>query len=275
MKKPKIQHYVPQFYLRAFALKNSEQLFVLDKVNINIYPESISKLCGQNYYYSYKENDCDAYNFIIEEYLSKKETQFSKVLSMIISGIDGYYYNSKDMKRINHKEKIILFEFIYFQLMRVPKYLDKLFNQGVAFIKELNIKYNHFQSEKEIKNDIKKIWFPKLFDNVQEFIAIMNKRNLVFMIIDKNLDEYFISSDNPVIMLNSEISVERVGIVHPMTEIAIPISKNILLSIRETYIESRFEYNLITSKDNIKRINRLIKDNSVRFVYSCLERLLI
>jgi hypothetical protein len=275
--KKKKQHYVPRFYLKGFTQNNSEQLFIYNKDNNKIYQKNIVEVCEQNYYYSYKENENEykEYNYMVENYLSKKETEFGIVFDKIISSIEGCYYHSNTIDKLTHKDKVILFEFIYYQILRVPKYIDKLIIKGIAFIKELNKKYNHKETEKEMVNYLKKTLFPKLFENVQEFIGIMNKRNLAFYIIDKNIDEYFISSDNPVIISNSEVNVNSVGIIDPMTEITIPISKNIILIIHEKLIEYKLEYNLLNSIETIKNLNTLIKNNSMKFIYSSVERILL
>ena len=272
----KKQHYVPRFYLKCFTSNNSDQLFVLDKESNKIFQKNVLEVCEQNYYYSYKENDScyEAYNFMVEDNLAKKEHEFGIVFDKIINNIEGHYYHSKNINRLIHKDKLVLLEFLYYQTLRVPKYIDKLYINGVTFLKKLNKKYNYVQTKKEMINYIKKILFPMLFDNIHEFISIMNKRNWAFFIIDKNINEYFISSDNPVIIVNSEINVEKVGIIDPMTEISIPISNKILLSIRETYINYKQEYHVISSTDRIRAINSLIKDNSMRFVYSGKEYLL-
>lgn len=272
----KKQHYVPRFYLKCFTSNNSDQLFVLDKESNKIFQKNVLEVCEQNYYYSYKENDScyEAYNFMVEDNLAKKEHEFGIVFDKIINNIEGHYYHSKNINRLIHKDKLVLLEFLYYQTLRVPKYIDKLYINGVTFLKKLNKKYNYVQTKKEMINYIKKILFPMLFDNIHEFISIMNKRNWAFFIIDKNINEYFISSDNPVIIVNSEINVEKVGIIDPMTEISIPISNKILLSIRETYINYKQEYHVITSIDRIRAINKIIKDNSMRFVYSGIEDLL-
>jgi hypothetical protein len=273
MAKQRRQHYVPQFYLKYFTLNNSDQLFVLDKDNNKIFPKNVLEVCEQSYYYSYKETESDyeVYNYFVEDNLSKKENEFVVVFDKIIKNIEGYYYHSKKIDMLVRRDKLLFLEFLYYQIMRVPKYIDKLFINGVSFLKELNKKYNKVQTDKEMINDLKKIMFPKLFDSVHKFISIMNKRNWAFFIIDKNINEYFISSDNPVIILNSKVNVEKVGIIDPMTEISIPISKKILLSIRETFINYKLEYNIITSIDCIRTINTIIKDNSMRFIYSGIE----
>jgi hypothetical protein len=276
MKTYRRQHYVPQFYLSGFTIDNTDQLFVLNKENKKVFIKNIDEVCEQSYYYSYKDDEQkhNIYNSIVEEELAKKDDKFSLVLNKIIKNIEGYYYYSKDIDKFVRKDRLIFLEFLYYQILRVPKYIDRLFYKGMIFLENLNKKYNYTRNKKEMINDIKKIMFPILFDNKYEFISILDKRKWAFFIINKNLNEYFISSDNPVIISNSEINVSSVGIIDPMTEISIPISKNIILSIRETYIKHKLEYHLINSLETIKNLNTLIKNNSMKFTYSGIERLI-
>jgi len=276
MKKSKKQHYVPRFYLKGFLHNDCEQLLVFDKVQNKTFLKNIEEVCEQNYYYSYRDNkkNYNDYNYLVEDYLSRKEYEFSLVFEKIIKNIEDHYYKSKEMKRLFHEDRQNLLEFLYYQILRVPKYIDKLFFNGIKYLKELNKKYNRVQNEKEIVNDLKSIMFPRLFNNVQEFISIMNKRNLAFFIIDKNITECFVSTDNPVLITNSEINVDRVGIIDPRTEVSIPISKNILLVIGKTHIKYKLEYHIINSVDRVKNLNVLIRNNAMRFIYSGQENLL-
>jgi hypothetical protein len=223
----------------------------------------------EKYYYSFKEKDVVKYNFRLEDYLSKKECEFSLVLKKIITGIEGYYYNkSSDVYRLSHMEKRTLLEFIYFQILRVPKYINNLFENGKDFLAGLNRKYNYTQTASEMIDDIKSIMFPILFENAEEFISIVQKRNWAFLVIEKNINEHFVSSDNPILITNDTKDVKMAGIVDPMTEISVPISNKIILTIRETYIINKVEYFLVNSIETIDKINLLIKNNALRFIYS-------
>jgi hypothetical protein len=44
----KRQHYVPKFYLKEFATKKNNSLFVFDKSNNSIFEKNISEICEKN-----------------------------------------------------------------------------------------------------------------------------------------------------------------------------------------------------------------------------------
>ena len=271
---PKRQHYVPRFYLKNFTINGNEQLYVLDKNSNNIFYKNIQEICEQNYYYSFY--DQNEYDFMLEEHLGKKESEFSSVLRKLTDNIEGYYYNKNScIGKLLHNDKRIILEFILYQIIRVPKYIDELFSIVIPEFKQYNIEDGIIQNEKQIKNDIKRYTFPKFFSRISEMTSILRKKNWIFLIISKELDTSFLSSDNPVIISNSDLqSPIRGALIDPMTEISIPISKNIALVLKQKTVKYKVNYNIINSLDNVNYINDLLLKNATRFAYSGKKSLL-
>jgi hypothetical protein len=253
----KKQHYVPRFYLKYFAEDNKEKLFVLDKYSNLIYQQNIKDICEQNYYYAFKE--MDEYNFMLEYHLSKKEMEFSEVISVLITNIENYYYNKTQvLKTLNRNEKKILLKFICYQILRVPKFIESLFSMTLPDFKRFNEEDGIIQTDKEIKNEIKKYVFPYFFDKVDFITSILNKKNWKFLIVSNNLNATLISSDNPIMITNSDRnSPIRGALIDPMTEIAIPLSKNIVLGLKEKELKYKLNYTLINSSDYVNYANNL------------------
>ena len=227
----KKQHYVPRFYLSGFTSENNDQLYVLDKENNNCFKKNIKEVCEQNYFYSFYVEELEEYYFMLEEHLGKKESEFSFVFRELIDNIECYYYkrNGKFNRLSNNKKKLI-YEFIIYQIIRVPKFVDKLFSIVVSEFKKSNKENGIEQSDKEIINDIKKYTFPNLFNKAEEVIPILSRKKWTFYIISEKINMSFISSDNPILITNSDIkSQTRGALIDPMTEISFPISKNIAL----------------------------------------------
>ncbi len=67
MKKVKIQHYVPRFYLRNFAHQANDEywLYCFDKTNFKSFPVNINDIACENFFYEHKED-----KQILEELLS-------------------------------------------------------------------------------------------------------------------------------------------------------------------------------------------------------------
>ena len=271
---PKKHHYVPQFYLKSFTNNNKEQLYVLDKENKKIFIQNIKEICEQNYFYAFSEDD--EYNFMLEEHLGKKENKFSCVINKVIDDIEGYYFiKNKSIEKLTHDDKKTIIEFIIYQIIRVPKYINKLFAMVIPQFKQFNTDDGVEQTNKQIINDVKKYTFPNYFNRINEIVSILLRKNWTFFVISNDINNKFISSDNPVLISNSNLqSPIRGALIDPMTEISIPLSKNIALALKQETIKYRLNYILINSEDNVKYINKLLIKNGMRFVYSDNKSLL-
>jgi hypothetical protein len=271
----KKQHYVPRFYLSGFTSEDNDKLYVFDKENSKIFMKNIKEICEQNYFYSFYEQQ-EEYNFMLEEHLGKKENQFSCVFRKLIDNIEDYYYkNNGKLDKLARNEKKIILEFIFYQIIRVPKYVDKLFSMIIPQFNQFNKEDGVEQSKRELINDIKKYTFPKYFDRAEEIISILSRKNWTFFILSKKLSTSFISSDNPVILSNSNLqSPIRGALIDPMTEISFPISKNIALALMEKNVTYKYNYRIVDNIDYVKYINGLLLNNAYRFAYSNEEYLL-
>lgn len=266
----KRQHYVPRFYLSGFTSENDEQLYVLDKENNKCFKKNIKEICEQNYFYSFYEEQQEEYNFMLEEHLGKKESEFSFVFRELIDNIENYFFKKNGkLNRLSNNNKTLIYEFIIYQIIRVPKYVDKLFSIVIPQFKQFNKEEGIEQSDKEIINDIKKYTFPNYFKRVEEMISILSRKNWMFFIISKKLNTSFISSDNPIIITNSDIqSQTRGALIDPMTEISFPVSRNIALALKEKTLTYKYNYQIIDTIDYVKYINKLLINNAYRFVFS-------
>ena len=134
----KRQHYVPQFYLKYFTDNEDEKLYVLDKESGKIFHKNVLEICEQNYYYSFYEKD--EYNFIVEKQLGKKESDFSCVLRKLIDNVESFYYTkTKPLNKLTHNEKKIILEFVLYQLIRVPKFIDVFYELVIPKFEQFNL----------------------------------------------------------------------------------------------------------------------------------------
>lgn len=84
MPKVKKQHYVPKCYLRKFIF-NDNKIFVFDKFKKSTFLTNIDNIACEKYFYNIPKND--DYQ-VIEEILSKIESDYAKVIDDVISNID-------------------------------------------------------------------------------------------------------------------------------------------------------------------------------------------
>lgn len=96
----KKQHYVPQFYLRYFS-DNAKTINCYVKNKDLIHPQIIKDICQENYFYNYKEKNCD--EFYIESIFFRKE---EKILQESIKILLKHIELRKLLSR-EEKEKII------------------------------------------------------------------------------------------------------------------------------------------------------------------------
>ena len=265
----KRQHYVPRFYLAGFTHGNNEQLYVLDKKNKKIFKKNIFEICEKNHFYSFYEQNGE-YNFMIEEQLGKMEEKFSYIFRKLTDNIERYYYKKdKEFNKITYDDKKLILEFIFYQIIRVPKYFDKLISMIIPQYRQFNKDDGVEQTEKKLINDIKKYTFQNYFNKSKEVVSILSKKNWIFFILAEKLNTSFISSDNPVIITNSDKqSPIRGALIDPMTEISFPISKNIAIALKEKTVAYKYNYQLVDKTDYVKYINKLLLNNAYKFVYS-------
>ena len=86
MEKIKIQHYVPQFYLRNFSNKDGSTYFIncFDKVTQKIYTVNIDSIAAEKYFY---DDDEDA-NQSVERKLGQMEAILSQACSALVKTED-------------------------------------------------------------------------------------------------------------------------------------------------------------------------------------------
>lgn len=70
--KTKKQHYVPQFYLRKFAIEGHNKLYSFDKFNCVSRQQEIKNVASENYFYDHNLND------LINKMDDEKKDEFLK-----------------------------------------------------------------------------------------------------------------------------------------------------------------------------------------------------
>lgn len=79
-----LEHYVPQFYLRNFSIKNNgKRLYCFDKHTFNKFVTNIQNIACGKYFYDIPENDQ-----YVEKSLAKIESILSAVYNKLITNKD-------------------------------------------------------------------------------------------------------------------------------------------------------------------------------------------
>lgn len=140
----KKQHYVPQCYLKNFAVE--DQLFVLDKIKKTVYPAKVKDVAQDGYFNDFpdvflpeKYKDKSKSQFI-EKDLAKVESNFSKFLKLIIDCLEDI--EKKDLFDsvgvLDEEAKINFSAFLSLQLVRTntPRQQARGMFQSLANLKE-------------------------------------------------------------------------------------------------------------------------------------------
>lgn len=120
----KKQHYVPQCYLRSFAIQN--QLFVLDKIKKSVYSAQVKDVAQDRYFNDFpdvfllEEFREKAKAQVIEKDLAKVESNFSRFLKLIIDCLEDiekrHLFDSVGV--LDEEAKINFSAFLMLQLVR-------------------------------------------------------------------------------------------------------------------------------------------------------------
>jgi hypothetical protein len=264
----KSQHYVPLFYLKGFS-KKQESLYILDKEQNKIFYSNIANICQENYFYSYKNNGI--YDLEVEKKLSTKEGEFASALQSIIEFVENSVPEKVTRPHRNIRHSFM--EFVLYQIIRVPRTIDKLFALNTRAFEWFNKKNDEAQTQNEIKNDIKKFTFPHLFIHTDKMMEILRQKNWVFHVLKKN-DISFVSTDNPVMITCADTKSHFRGLINPSTEISIPLNSKIVLSLCKEQCPWKYYIRRIDSIKRIKQMNIALANNANRFIYSqCKENL--
>ena len=114
MTRIKRQHFVPRFYLQAFAAESRpSHVWVYDKEQGRRYLHSIAKVASRRQFYDSAFFDGDTESQVVEKYLSRLEGYASRVIREILEDPTG-----ESFKSLGQPKRRVLVEFIATQLMR-------------------------------------------------------------------------------------------------------------------------------------------------------------
>jgi len=135
MEKVKIQHYVPRFYLRNFAIRRNNKflLYCFDKTDFRSFPTKIKGIGCEKFFYEDIETEQT-----LEKALSKLERDFSKVYAKL--------GNRRSLLCLNWNEKTILASFVAIQDIRTKEFRE--------FLKSLGREMKRVFGDKPLSNDL-------------------------------------------------------------------------------------------------------------------------
>lgn len=274
-KENKVQHFVPQCYLRNFS-SNNENIYIYDKIERKIFRSSVDKVAYKNYFYEIPEkylNQIDkvtygAQYFEKEFFANNVERLYSQILKRIIGNGDSWKLNKNGNETLSIEDKELFAQLIAIQYLRLPRIRENYSNalEKVTDARTDIIKSFLRHEKPELKNEIEKIdvkydqeynsvLHSEIYANEELYNSIANQilnKHWVYFISESN---DFQTSDNPII-IKPHIQNQRPyfeGFGMKGVEIIFPISSSILLTMWDAEYFEKSEYiidsfNLITDK---------------------------
>lgn len=289
MSEPKKQHYVPQTYLRNFSFKNNdmEKIWVFSKIRNKKYVANVSDTSAERHFYSL---DRFTDKYIVENFFAEEIEPILKKITDKILFLSQCVLINDWVPIISNKDKIDLTTCVVYQLLRstnTRNYAYKKFQELLPdayesvydrFGKE-NIDWSIIDSiffnNKEMMKEISiEVTLNK--ELINKMINILYDKIFLLMKISGN--EEFVTSDNPVMLLNSltsDVTPFKNGISQNSTIIYYPLTSKILLGIFDS--DSIFKYvqendcSLIKLKNDsnfISKVNKKQLDHCKEYVYS-------
>lgn len=277
------QHYVSQFYLKAWVYDGKKKLFCL--MNNKIFPSNIENLAQERYFYETKEINSEEIDFLkniiykndnselVKSYLdfiniSNNSFRLMKI-SNLVEGMDSEKVErifKKDLKE-HHENYFAELEDKSAPLFKKLIEGDKSFlnnrEQKKFFLLYISAQYFRTKSMKSnLENITDKMKYTKyenvnienIFPHIAVYFSIsfasnINEKNYNIVFIKNLTDEDFITCDQPIINIwkakNLEKEkIEEVELYIPIApKLAILISKTISYDLEIFDVEEVKEYN--------------------------------
>ncbi len=263
--KIKIQHYVPQFYLRNFANKDDSTYFTncFDKVTKKSFPVNIDTIAAEKYFYD-DENDT---NQTFERKLGKMEAIFNEAYVKLLK--------QEDIAVLSVDERRAIAYFIMLQEIRTKEFREMIRDM----IKQLGERLSRETLSKELKEQIESVSkesYPKevqldfLAENLPELADILNNMKWVLLVNGTPIPYW--TSDHPVSRHNpNDLSpYGNLGLRSPGIEIYFPLSTKLATMICDPrwlgrVFPSKFK---VTNEQNVIFQNDLQVWTSTRHILS-------
>jgi hypothetical protein len=264
----KNQHFVPRVYLKNFIdgyPENKKMLWCLDKSTKTIKHQSLTITCSRKYCYSYLSED-GAWNHEKEIYLNQIENEYNSFFERICQTVDNII-SGNNISTLDSADFDHLYSFLLMQMIRVPTFFDSLKTHLEKKFTELNHEYSNPEPNTKVTSDVKKSIFSNFIDIEGEYFrklqTIFRTKGIVLSIIPKEIDANFITSDSPILVTNPK---SQNALVHPSTEISLPISNKIAISLLGS--SELLKYRIFDDIGEIKNINESLAKNGDKIVLS-------
>lgn len=272
-------HWVPQSYLKAFALKDiPTSVFRFNVIEKKEERRAIDNVPIQYYLYV-KLNPNGKHDDSLEQYFSKCENGFKdqiwQTLSMDPKKLTISLPDLNDESVRDHISQLIAMLYL-----RTPRSLEQFKNVHQYMLKALYpitgssnmlgittdgrrhiiAKNDYEANKKHSSEDIKNMWIDSM-DMINDFSNTLKSMN--WSVISTN-NPTFITSDDPVTIINKNDNFPAFR--RPDTDIYVPISPYRVLRINNN--SNPHLYNNNVSIENTIKINNIIRTKCINYYFS-------
>jgi len=281
-------HYVPQGYLRGFTIEGEKSLiWEYDKNTgeISRQPRSIRDICSEHHYYAQKHEDGSNDHESMEDAFHEIEDKSPRVIK------DIKFPGTGKKVVLADEDRVILSFFAAIQLFRVPN-----FREG---IEEMQRKLVEISLGHKVAKDKEDGALPKVIEelyerggikiDIERFVSLEPMINMAREGATRLLEKVwhlaapangmtFVTSDNPVYFQAPGEYREEVGPylgpMHPLSEVTLPLRKDLLLIFSPSVKRTPSQYNLLNcmsvqlDKEDTRNINKRTTLAAAQYVYS-------
>ena len=292
MSKTRKQHFVPQFYLRQFAIperqcyadKRNCRINVFDKTDKSIQPALIRDVAQKDYFYDFPLDAFTAKHFpggdtqVVEHELEKKEGNFAKHL------VD--FLKHAGTEPITDAEMRFFSDFLVLQLVRTSEFRVLLEEANTLTVSEASQKYiDEHQSVENVRavmnyldQNPALIQATMMLNSSEVKTAASMLLNHIWLVGVNNTDVPLYTSDNPFVRKTNVPDPSRgggCGIGSRGIEIAFPLSPKILLMLFDRtafYKSMHLDKTIIPlMTEDVERYNSLQVMQSHKHIFSSID----
>ena len=266
MAKVKMQHYVPQFYLKYFGVKtrsNKYRLYCYDKIDDRIFPASPRNVAGEKFFYDIPNSS----EQIFETFYRKIESPYHIIHKKICK--------FEDLTILNSYERAIVSLFVTSQELRTLEFRKLIESRTVELRKKL--RERGLELNPDLKKEIDNALEPEFLKHQQlasisiipEFSTYIFQMKWILM--KNDLDHAFLTSDNPIVRFNPNEHnfFGNLGLLSPGIRLHYPLSPRLMLIFCDPIQYAPFPSIInVNIKDNVFFENSLQVIHSTRTIFS-------
>jgi len=254
---PKAQHYVPQVYLRNFAIQRKKEFFIccLDKVTQKTFKPNVKNIAHQTGFYNFTMRDGEKAS--IETFFNDTESKMKSALEALIE---------KPKISVLLENSHVFAKFFSLQESRTPLFRDEQDDITRLVNERLNTGKPFFPEPTE--NDTKEFQARFLIDMANVFASILLK--MKWILISNKTDRPFWTSDNPIFRYNPHKSefIGNLGLESPGIQLHTPITPALAIIICDPFEYSNMASELPAFAPNVDFNNSGQVIHSKQYVFS-------